>query len=48
MGTTHSIVPPVAMLTASATMIVVPVVGLGSRDLGLLVCIVSGHVYLAM
>ncbi len=48
MRTTRSIVPPVAMLRASTMMIVVPVVGLGSRDLGLLVFIVSSHVYLAM
>ena len=48
MGTTCSIFPPVAMLTAFAMTIVVPVVGLASRDLGLLVFIVSGHVYLAM
>jgi hypothetical protein len=47
-GTTRGIVPPVAMLMAPATSIVVPVVSLGSRDLRFLVFIVTGHVYLAM
>jgi hypothetical protein len=48
MGTTRSIIPPVAMLTASATTIVVSVNGLGSRDLGFLVFIITGHIYVAM